>query len=349
MATIRQIPSGYWQGIIRKKGFESQSKTFQFKRDCEQWATDTEALMNRGTFNDLSEAESLTIREALSRYLKEVTPRKKGFEMETIRINVLLRHKLVNKTLATFKRVDAGKYRDELLRADKAASTVHKELSILSHLYEVAQKEWGINCINPIKQISKPKIDNNRERRVSEVEYKYLEMALRDESGGSRTNRVIIDIVIFGIETSLRRGEILKLTWDNVDLVKRVATVVNKDDSKKSVPLSSIAVGVLSGACSVVKLKRGSVFNTTLSALKQSYKRAVVRARRYYEDEYAEDVRDEKVLIDLTFHDLRHEATSRLADVFGMHELMKITGHKDSKMLARYYHPRAEDLAKRLA
>jgi len=54
------------------------------------------------------------------------------------------------------------------------------------------------------------------------------------------------------------------------------------------------------------------------------------------------------LLTDLRFHDLRHEATSRLASIFPMHELTKITGHKDPRMLMRYYHPRAEDLAKRL-
>ncbi|MCO1344512.1 IS481 family transposase [Burkholderia multivorans] len=57
---------------------------------------------------------------------------------------------------------------------------------------------------------------------------------------------------------------------------------------------------------------------------------------------------DAKYLIDLRFHDLRHEATSRLASIFPMHELAKITGHRDPRMLMRYYHPSAEDLAKRL-
>jgi integrase len=54
-------------------------------------------------------------------------------------------------------------------------------------------------------------------------------------------------------------------------------------------------------------------------------------------------------ITDLRFHDLRHEACSRLADKFSLHELMKITGHKSAAMLARYYHPRAEELAKKLA
>lgn len=79
--------------------------------------------------------------------------------------------------------------------------------------------------------------------------------------------------------------------------------------------------------------------------------RSVERARKSYEAESKEArVRpDLKYLTDLRFHDLRHEATSRLAEIFSMHELTKITGHKDPRMRMRYYHPRAKDLAKRLA
>lgn len=79
-----------------------------------------------------------------------------------------------------------------------------------------------------------------------------------------------------------------------------------------------------------------------------AFERAVKRARRRYEDECKEagTRQDPKYLTDLRFHDLRHEATSRLAAIFSMHELTKITGHKDPRMLMRYYHPRAKDLAK---
>lgn len=63
----------------------------------------------------------------------------------------------------------------------------------------------------------------------------------------------------------------------------------------------------------------------------------------------ARDVKpvDAEFLIGIRFHDLRHEATSRLAGIFQMHELAKITGHRDPRMLLRYYHPRAEGLAKK--
>ncbi|MFZ5463765.1 MAG: tyrosine-type recombinase/integrase, partial [Pseudomonadota bacterium] len=52
---------------------------------------------------------------------------------------------------------------------------------------------------------------------------------------------------------------------------------------------------------------------------------------------------------DFHFHDLRHKATSRLAEKLpNVIELAAVTGHKDLRMLKRYYHPRAEDLARKL-
>ncbi|WP_412531023.1 tyrosine-type recombinase/integrase [Escherichia coli] len=78
----------------------------------------------------------------------------------------------------------------------------------------------------------------------------------------------------------------------------------------------------------------------------RAFDRAVKRARERYEK--TNSLCDESFLKDLRFHDLRHEATSRLAEIFPMHELTKITGHKDPRMLMRYYHPKAEDLALKL-
>ncbi|HAV9244177.1 tyrosine-type recombinase/integrase [Escherichia coli] len=83
-----------------------------------------------------------------------------------------------------------------------------------------------------------------------------------------------------------------------------------------------------------------------IQAITRAFDRAVKRARERYEK--TNSLCDESFLKDLRFHDLRHEATSRLAEIFPMHELTKITGHKDPRMLMRYYHPKAEDLALKL-
>lgn len=94
----------------------------------------------------------------------------------------------------------------------------------------------------------------------------------------------------------------------------------------------------------------GRVFRIRSDAVTRAFERAVARARKLYLEESREAGRrpDSKFLTNLRFHDLRHEATSRLASIFPMHELTKITGHKDPRMLMRYYHPRAEELAKKL-
>jgi len=91
------------------------------------------------------------------------------------------------------------------------------------------------------------------------------------------------------------------------------------------------------------------VFPLTPDAITRAFRRALKRAREVYVQECIAESRppDETFLVVLRLHDLRHEATTRLAKIFAMHELAKITGHKSSKMLLRYYHPKASDLAKR--
>jgi integrase len=169
------------------------------------------------------------------------------------------------------------------------------------------------------------------------------------------------------VETAMRRGEIVSLRWEHVDLKRRVAHLAaTKNGDARDVPLSPRAVVVLQDLkdnrdeandapkvapkLDYVGDDTRSVFEIRSDAVTRAFERAVARARKLYLEECREAGRrpDGKFLTDLRFHDLRHEATSRLASIFPMHELTKITGHKDPRMLMRYYHPRAEDLAKRL-
>lgn len=356
MATLRQRDSG-WQAIIRRKGYPVQSRVFPRKVDAETWAREIEAQMDRGSFVSRREAESTTLREVLERYSREVTPKKRGADQEKYRIRALLETNMARRTLAAVRGVEVARYRDDELARGLAPSTIMKALALLSHLFEVARKEWGIEVDNPVQKITKPKVDNARERRLSIDEERYLLAALDDPGDavkaekGDRRNEWTPRIARFAIETAMRQGEILALDWRYVDLEKRTAHLPEtKNGSIRTVPLSSIAVAIIKGEGNVSKLRRGKVFPTTASALKQSFARAVSRGRRLYlaECKMAGREPESGFLEDLTFHDLRHEATSRLAERLQMHELMRVTGHKDTRMLARYYHPRAEDLARKL-
>ncbi len=357
MATFEQRASGWWQAKIRRKGYPVQSRTFEKCSEAEAWARDIEHKMDRGSFVSRAEAESTTLKEALERYQREVTVKKKGKAQEQYRIKALLESSLSVRTLAGVRGSEVAAYRDAELARDLAPSTVMKSLALLSHLFETARKEWGIEVDNPVKKISKPKIDNARDRRLSPEEWAYLQAAL-DEPGdavkvadGDRRNEWTPVITRWAIETAMRQGEILALDWKHVDLTKRTAHLPStKNGTSRTVPLSTAAVALISDAGKVARLRKGKVFSTTASALKQSFTRAVARGRRLYLADCQKANREpaNSFLVDLTFHDLRHEATTRLAERLQLHELMRVTGHKDTRMLARYYHPRAEDLAQKL-
>lgn len=343
MATFEQRDSGWWSAKIRRKGYPSQSQTFLTKRDAEMWARDVENKMDRGVFVDRAEAESTTLSEAIDRYLKEVTPRHKGAEAETYRLRAIQRHKIACRSLAA---ISAGKdikeYADERGESVSPASVV-KDLNLISAIFTVARRDWKINAENPVRNIKKPKVDNARERRLSADEERYLLSALDDSGKGENSNRVVGQVVRFALETAMRQSEIVGIQRKHV-FPSHVFLPTTKNGKSREVPLSIAARELVKG------VQIGKVFNTTASALKQSFQRGVKRARRQYEKDCADNGNrpNEDFLVNLTFHDLRHEATSRLAEKLSMQELMKVVGHSDPRMVMRYYHPRAEDLAKKL-
>lgn len=339
MATFEQRDSGWYQAKIRRKGYPVQSKTFQRKSDAEQWARDIENKMDRGIFQDRSEAEATTLLDALDRYEREVSIKKDGYEQERYRIGIWRADKLAMRSLASLTSSDFAKWRNSRLEKS-ATSTVRKDLAVISHLFSIAIKEWGFSVTNPIKNITLPQEDNSRTRRLEDDEESRLIDSLANSGAGLRSNHWMKPLVELAIETAARQSELLSLKWTDIDLIKAVARVRGKEraggksrtkngDRFRDVPLSGKARMVLS---TMPRDISGYVFPTTVSAVKQAFVRACERAG----------------IEDFHFHDLRHEATTRLAEKLAMHELMKVTGHKDTRMLVRYYHPRAEDLAKKL-
>jgi len=356
MATIRKKGEHQWHVQIRRKGYDAQTKTLESRAEAEVWSRDIERDMDRGIFVSRAEAESTTLREALERYQREVTPRKRGAAVEIYRIKALLTNSLAKRTLASIRSTEVAKYRDERATNGLAPSSIVKDLALISHVFETARKEWGIEVDNPVRKISKPKVDNARSRRLSAEEEHYLLAALDDPGDGVKTREtdrrnVWTPIVTrFAMETAMRQGELLAIDWKHVNLEDAVVHLPKtKNGAARDVPLSPTAVALLRGDGTVARMRKGKVFATTASAIKQSYSRAVARGRRNYLEHCAKEEVEplEGFLENLTFHDLRHVATEKLAEVFQLHELMRVTGHKDPRMLARYYHPRAEDLAKK--
>ncbi len=94
MATFTKRKDGQWQAKIRRRGYPVVSKTFGTKAKAERWARIIEREMDDGSFVSRTEAESTTLKEALQRYLNEITPTKKGARQESDRVKVWMEHDL---------------------------------------------------------------------------------------------------------------------------------------------------------------------------------------------------------------------------------------------------------------
>jgi integrase len=322
MATVTKRATGY-QVQIRRKGYPNVSRMFDTKRDAEAWARQQESEMDRAVFVDRSEAERTTLADLLQRYLREVTPTKKSAVTEQGRIERLLKQEALCKyRLSALTPQLVAEFRDRR-RSQVSGSSTNRDLSIISHTINTAIREWSIPLTNPVSLIRKPKENAARERRFHPGELDRLMRAIEAKS----SNPWLAPIITFAIETGMRRGEMLSLRWSDVNLERRVLRLVDtKNGEGRSVPLTTRATGLL---YVLPKSIDGRVFPTSAQALEQAFRRAVVRAE----------------INDLHFHDLRHEAVSRLFEKgLNVMEVASISGHKTIQMLKRYTHLSSDQL-----
>ena len=351
-----------WQARVRVTGYPALSRTFSKKADAQRWASEVEAEIHAGAFLDMRLAEQTPLRDLFTRYRLEVCPTRRGGQVEAYRLAAWERqHPLADMAVAKITPALIARWRDTRLEGGKQDNpvkpdTVIRELTLFQQELQKARKEWGIHLHqNPASAmlVDRPRTDNpdGRERRLLPGEEDgLLAGAVR---GGPRGTRVywLRPLIILAIETAARSGELLKLNWEHVDLQARIVTIIGtttKTWSKRTIPLSRRAVQ----AFEALKPQRdGPVVRISHNARKLAWKRCLSRARRSYEhacNDKGQEV-DPRIFNDLTFHDLRHEATSRLFEKgFSLMEVMSITGHKDPKMLKRYTHVETAALVERL-
>lgn len=273
-----------------------------------------------------SEAVSYTLDKLLDKYKREVTPSKKSATSEAYRIGKISRNDIAKLSIYTLTPDDVQGFLDKLADEGVSESGRRKYCALLSHMFNTAARRWRLKVTNPITAMELPAASKARDRRLEQNEAQRILKAL------DKDNPIAAAYVRLAIETAMRRGELLSLTWENVNLRTRVADLPEtKNGEARRVPLSSGAVKVLR---SLPHRKTGRVLPISVPALRGAWDRA----------------KKEAGIEDLRIHDLRHEATSRLFEkgVFDSMEVASITGHKTLQMLKRYTHLRAEDLAKKM-
>lgn len=343
-----------YDAYVARRGYRKQVRTFKREAMARRWVRLVEAELEKGAFKSTSVAERMTLREAMARYVREVLPTKKSQAAEISKARVIDPHlgshpliSIDNELLATYRDKRLGMkarrckhFKDgtttvvELGRKVSKA-TVRHELSFVSRVIEHARREWGVHLPagNPVRLVKMPAMSKPRDRRLSADEEAQL-LALLDSNQDvtGQRNPFMQSLMVFAIETTARRGEIVRLRWEDVDLKRRTALLRDtKNGEDRCIGLSTRAVEAL---VAIPRSRDGRVFPMTANAVRMAWTRALKRLG----------------IDGLRFHDLRHEGTSRLAAKFNgdVLAMSAMTGHKSLQMLKRYTHIRAEELARRL-
>lgn len=315
-----------WRAFVRRNGI-SKSATFFSKTDAIKWATQIEVDI-------LSERFGLTVKKTVSemmkRYAETISPQKKREQSDLSVVKQIRGSPLASLQLSLVKPKHVVEWRDALIQRTSSATAI-RYLRVLKHAFNLAIQEWGWLKNNPFSGVKMPATPKPRERRITKEELTLLLKHSQYTKDGilEKTRQRVGASILFAIETAMRRGEIIGLTWENVDFKNRVAFLPEtKNGSSRKVPLSREAIRILNQLpylgekCFCIK---ESNFMRIFSDL---IKKAGIH--------------------NLHFHDTRHEAITRLAKKLNVLDLARMVGHKDIKMLMVYYNATAEEIAKLL-
>ena len=339
MATIRQRQNGDWEAMIRRKGHKPIYKTLPKKALVEQWAREQEQEIDAGSYRDLRVASRAVLADLFDKYHLTITPTKEksSHVPEKARIGTLKRL-LGHLTLAQIAVTHILEYVDKRLLT-VGSDAIRRELQLLSDVVDSAQVLWGLHIVaNPVpnakrvlRKLRKLKPGNRRERRLRPGEYEKIRDATHDKF------TIINQVVMFAIETGVRRGELAAARREYMDLARRIMHVPESKtdwitgEKGRAVPLSPRAIEIYQSL--PVQYIDGTLFGMKAESISQGFERLCAEAG----------------IKDLRFHDLRHEAISRWFEMgFRIEEVGAMSGHKDWRSLKRYTHPDAEKLAMRL-
>ena len=256
---------------------------------------------------------NLTIGDMMKEYARRVTPQKKGMETELRRIRRLLEEiPLMSVYLNDAHPPLFASFRDK--RLQDGVRACQYDLVLLRHAWNMARIEWGWPLgDNPISLIRMPKNNPPRERRLKPGEYELLQSKVQESRCW-----YLWPIINIAIETAMRRSEILALEWDHIDWQRKCALLpITKNGRSRWVPLSLLAMDHLTE----IPHSSDWIFPVSEVAFRQAWDR----------------LRKRSGLTNLTFHDLRHEAISRMFEHgLTIPEVMAISGHTTASQLFRY-------------
>ncbi|AIL33120.1 tyrosine-type recombinase/integrase [Basilea psittacipulmonis] len=331
MARYEIQPSGNWRvrGKVRGTWY---SKTLPTKRECKEW---WEKLEERLSEQRGERSYGKTLLQALERYAREVSIKKRGCRNEQIRIRKLIRDfpRLVATPLEDINIHDGHEWKNKRLAQGIKSSTLLKEYGLLSGVFRYCISEWFWLKEHPWQFLKLPQAPAHRQRIVRDEEIAIMCNALgyQADKPPLTTKARVACAMLFSLETGMRSGEICDLKW--CDIKGRVAYIrqAKTDAGVRDVPLSLKAMEILK----------------QLEPVTGEYD-LVFKLYSPTRDALFRTAREKAGLSGFTFHDLRATACTRLSKKFTQLQLMKVMGHSDPRMLNVYYRESAEEMLDRL-
>lgn len=370
MANIRKktTPKGtiLFEARVRRRGYPPMSKSFKKESEAKRWVTQQEHLINEGKQTTRS-AERYTVEQALSAYIDEVDTEVPRLATADNKIGCLrmVRHDLGKLTIPMLTREVIKDYLKELAKTEipepKGKKKAHplyngdqpklyKPATIRKYYFALKQGiEWH-------SRKERYHIEHDlfaghsvpagwggqRDRRLEAGEEDLLHAAI---DKGRVNKDAWKRLIAFALETAMRDHEMIRAQWKDLNLEGRTLNVP-KENTKtrkpRQVPLSLAAIEILKTQRELCPKGETRIF--------YAWKDSAAVSRKFHAIAFRAGIPS------LKFHDLRHEATSRLFEkrdengkyVFATMQIMKITGHTEISTIERYAHLRPSELAKLL-
>jgi integrase len=316
---------------VRMTGFPPVARTFDTKGEAKNWAATVETEMRMGRYQDVRPTERLSFTEAIERYLEHVSTKKRPNSeiRDRISAKAILDGFDRSLSLADINARRLVAYRDARLKS-VSPSTLQKEFALLSHLFNIARREWGLSVTNPVSGVTRPKVNNSRTRFLTKEEAQKLLDAAR-----TSRNQKLYPYLLLMMHSGMRPSEAAGLRWGDVDLEARLVKLKITKTVMRYVPLTEVAEKVLRS------LRPADAGNETFVFLPQGsplLEKNLTRPNLYFRRSFY-TVRIKAGLEDVHLHDLRHTAASHLLMAgVDIRTLAEILGHKTMQMVQRYTH-----------
>lgn len=326
MATPIKTAVGTWRIQIEVRG-ERDSGTFPTKREAVEWAAQRSTEMRAMAGGQAGTIK--TLGDALLEYADKVSTKKPGEVKEVIRLKAFPKQECFPLQIR-FSELTAAHlviWRDARLKINSRGAVL-RDMTLLSSVLEIARKEWRWIASNPMRDVSRPAEPDHRERVITGAEVRRMLRALRWQRRKPvrSVSHAIANAFLLALQTGARAGEICGLKWTDV---RADSFLVDGKTGKRFVPAVPTTM-------QTIEAMRGYddefVFGLKPQSLDANF-------RKY---------RDRIGLKGFTFHDTRHTAATRLAQLLHVLDLCKMFGWTNPKRAMVYYNPKAGEIARRI-